>query len=45
MLKATVVQIMNYFEMNRTEFIHEWKKLDDAEKDYFKTAVGEVVHQ
>lgn len=39
---ATVVQIKDYFDYKKVvDFMQEWKKLNEAEKTYFKEAVGQ----
>jgi len=44
MTPASLKEIRDFFEMNSTEFAEEWKVLSDADKSYFRYAVGEVIH-
>ena len=43
MKEATLVEIMKFFGMSSGEFAQEWKQLDNEDKQYFRTAVGEEV--
>ena len=41
--EATIKEIQEYFSMTTIQLMADWKKLDDNEKQYFKTAVGEAM--
>lgn len=41
---ASLKEIKEFFGMTMPEFKEEWAPLNDAEREYFKLAVGEVLH-
>jgi mRNA-degrading endonuclease RelE of RelBE toxin-antitoxin system len=43
--KNLTAQVMRFFGMTLTEFKNEWKRLSKDEKEWFKTAVDEVMNQ
>lgn len=44
MKRATLKEVQTFFGMTAQELMAEWKELDDHEKDWFKTAVYEEIH-
>lgn len=40
---ATAVQIREFFGLDTRSFMEQWKALNDEEKTYFKTAIGEQI--
>lgn len=41
---ATLKDIAAYFGMTNTQLREEWTPLSEAEREYFKVAVGEAIH-
>lgn len=42
---ASLKEVMQYFgETSSSQFSKEWKELTPEEKEWFKVAVGEVIH-
>jgi len=39
---ASLADIRNFFEMESSDFVPEWKELDDEDRDYFRKAVAEA---
>jgi len=38
-----LTDIMHFFNMKPGEFAKEWKELNDAEKDFFRTEVAKEI--
>ena len=39
---ASLADIRNFFEMESSDFVPEWKELDEEDRDYFRKAVAEA---
>jgi hypothetical protein len=39
---ASLADIRNFFEMESSDFVAEWKELNEEDRDYFRKAVAEV---
>lgn len=45
MVLATAGEIKNYFEeKDASKFMREWKELSEEEQNWFREAVGKVLH-
>ena len=44
MKEATVAEVKQFFGMNATEMLKEWKRLTDQERAFFKREVGKVIN-
>ena len=44
MKEAGLIEIKNYFEMNTSEFMKEWKQFSEEEKTWWKVELGKLLH-